>query len=101
MSEFARLIEERAPVEGEWSIETADRRTFTDQRDCFEARLGNFLRICAAAWHPAHLHCTGYTPQLEACGPLYAQSVDFAAEMREKIADLLKELESNQSGEAE
>lgn len=91
--EFRQLIEDHAPSAEEWSIERADKQAFVDHRDCLEARLGNFLRICATVWHPAHLHKTSFgNPQLDGFEQVFSQTSQFGEDMTVKIRELLEEL---------
>ena len=87
-------LEERPPTKEEWSIERANECQFVDCRKTAEARLGNFLRVCAAVWHPANLHVSE-TPDIEQLHgmSLYAQSAQFGENMRERIQALLADIE--------
>lgn len=94
-------LEDRAPLPGEWSPDLCNIATYTDNRDCFEARLGNFLRNCCRVWHPAYMHHKDLTGQHELCGPFFSQSSVLCDQLRDNAIRLLEDLESNKAGEAE
>lgn len=88
MSEYEGLhhqIEDRPPLPGEWSAANGDSFTFTDNRECFEARVGNFLRNCVRTWHQNHRHPNGGQP-------IFAQDASYGDQMRDNAEKLLEEL---------
>lgn len=94
MSEYEGIhhrLEDRAPEPGEWNLATCNVATFTDNRDCFEARLGNFLRNCCRVWHPAYEHGrVENAPEL--LSGYFSQSSVLVGQMRENAERLLEEL---------
>ncbi len=85
-------LEDRAPLPGEWNAATCNVATFTDHRDCFEARAGNLLRTIVRVWHPAYMHDKDLTGQHEGCGPFFSQSSVLAEQLRDNAEKLLEEL---------